>query len=68
MNKRVSRIAANIPLFNHKLCPLSFIDVPEQAYIEGTLGGRDADGYRALPEPGHGGKGNCRTSAGLQKG
>jgi len=38
VNKRVSRIGANIPFFKHNLCPLSFIDVPEQAYIEGTLG------------------------------
>jgi len=38
VNKRVSRIGANIPLFTHNLCPLSFIDVPEHAYIEGTLG------------------------------
>jgi len=38
VNKRVSRIGANIPLLKHNLCPLAFIDVPEQAYIEGTLG------------------------------
>ncbi|MCF6291551.1 MAG: Fic family protein [Desulfobacterales bacterium] len=38
VNKRVSRLGANIPLFRHNLCPLSFIDVPEQAYIDGTLG------------------------------
>lgn len=38
VNKRVSRIGANIPLIKHNLCPLSFIDVPELAYIEGTLG------------------------------
>ena len=38
VNKRVSRISANIPLFKHNLCPLSFIDVPERSYIEGTLG------------------------------
>jgi len=38
VNKRVSRIGANIPLFKRNLCPLSFIDVPERAYIEGTLG------------------------------
>ena len=38
VNKRVSRIGANIPLFKHNLCPLSFIDVPEHAYIEGSLG------------------------------
>lgn len=38
VNKRVSRLAANIPLFQKNLCPLSFIDVPERAYILGTLG------------------------------
>jgi hypothetical protein len=37
-NKRVSRLGANIPLIRNNLCPLSFIDVPEQAYVEGTLG------------------------------
>lgn len=38
VNKRVSRLAANIPLAQQNLCPLSFIDVPERAYILGTLG------------------------------
>ena len=38
VNKRVSRLSANIPLIRHNLCPLSFIDVPVKAYIEGTLG------------------------------
>ena len=38
VNKRVSRLAANIPLIRHNLCPLSFIDVPERAYIEAMLG------------------------------
>jgi hypothetical protein len=37
MNKRVSRLAANIPFIREDLCPLSFIDVPERAYLEGTL-------------------------------
>ncbi len=37
VNKRVSRIGANVPLFKHNLCPLSFVDVPERAYVEGTL-------------------------------
>ena len=37
VNKRVSRLGANIPLIRNNLCPLSFIDVPEQAYIDGTL-------------------------------
>lgn len=36
-NKRTSRLAANIPLIKENLCPLSFVDVPEQAYSEGTL-------------------------------
>jgi Fic family protein len=38
VNKRVSRLAANIPLIRADLCPLSFVDVPERAYIAGTLG------------------------------
>lgn len=38
VNKRVSRLAANIPLVRQNLCPLSFIDLPEQAYLDGTLG------------------------------
>lgn len=38
VNKRVSRLGANIPLIRNNLCPLSFIDVPERAYIDGTLG------------------------------
>ena len=38
MNKRVSRLAANIPLMRHNLGPLSFIDMPAQAYVDGMLG------------------------------
>ncbi|MDO8314904.1 MAG: Fic family protein [Rugosibacter sp.] len=38
VNKRVARLAANIPLIKHNLCPLSFIDVPTEAYVEGLLG------------------------------
>lgn len=38
VNKRVSRLAANIPLIRHNLCPLSFIDVPAQAYVDAMLG------------------------------
>ena len=37
VNKRTSRLAANISLIKANLCPLSFIDVPERAYVEGTL-------------------------------
>jgi len=38
VNKRVSRLGANIPLIKHNLSPLSFVDVPERAYVDGTLG------------------------------
>ena len=38
VNKRVSRLGANIPLIKNRLCPLSFIDVPDRDYIEGNLG------------------------------
>jgi fido (protein-threonine AMPylation protein) len=37
VNKRASRLAANIPLVRHNLSPLSFIDVPAQAYVDGML-------------------------------
>lgn len=37
VNKRVSRLAANIPLIRRNLCPLSFLDVPDRAYIDGTV-------------------------------
>lgn len=38
VNKQISRRAANIPLIHHNLCPLSFIDVPQQSYVDGVLG------------------------------
>ena len=38
MNKRVSRLAANIPLIKRNLTPLSFADVPRQTYTEAVLG------------------------------
>jgi hypothetical protein len=38
VNKRVSRLGANLPLIRNNLCPLSFVDVPVQAYVDGTLG------------------------------
>ena len=38
VNKRVSRLAANIPLIQHNLCPLSFVDVPPAVYISAMLG------------------------------
>jgi fido (protein-threonine AMPylation protein) len=36
-NKRTARVAANIPLIDANLCPLTFVDVPEVEYIQGIL-------------------------------
>jgi len=38
VNKRVSRLAANLPLVRRNLCPLSFLGVPEPAYRRAMLG------------------------------
>ena len=38
VNKRVSRLAANIPLLKANLVPLSFEDVPRDLYTEAMLG------------------------------
>lgn len=38
VNKRVSRLAANIPFVRMNLSPLSFVDVPENDYLDGILG------------------------------
>jgi len=38
VNKRVSRLAANIPLNRHNLAPLSFTEVPNELYVQGLLG------------------------------
>jgi fido (protein-threonine AMPylation protein) len=38
VNKRVSRLAANIPLVRANVCPLSFVDVPQIDYTQGILG------------------------------
>lgn len=37
VNKRVSRLAANIPLIKLNLSPLSFVDVPKDIYTHGLL-------------------------------
>jgi Fic family protein len=37
VNKRVSRLAANISLNKRNLVPISFVDVPDSLYIKGTL-------------------------------
>jgi fido (protein-threonine AMPylation protein) len=38
INKRTSRLAANLLLFRANLCPLTFLDAPKQAYGRATLG------------------------------
>jgi hypothetical protein len=38
VNKRVSRLAANIPFVRQNLSPLSFIDVPQRTYFDALLG------------------------------
>lgn len=38
INKRTSRLAANIPLLKANVCPLTFLDVPEKAYSKAVLG------------------------------
>ncbi len=37
VNKRVSRLAANIPMVRQNLCPLSFVDVPRDDYTHAML-------------------------------
>ena len=37
VNKRVSRLCANIPLIQHNLCPLSFINVARDDYTNANL-------------------------------
>ncbi len=38
VNKRVSRLCTNIPLIKSNLCPLSFVGVPKETYVQGILG------------------------------
>src|SRR6185312_16749389 len=37
VNRRTSRLAANIPLIKSNLVPLSFVDVPDKLYIDGLI-------------------------------
>jgi Fic family protein len=38
VNKRVARLAANVPLIQANFCPLTFVSVSDEAYAEGLLG------------------------------
>ena len=48
VNKRVSRLGANISLIKNNLCPLTFLDVPERAYIDAQLGIYEMNRYELL--------------------
>lgn len=48
VNKRTSRLAANIPLIRHNLCPLSFIDVPQSAYVDAMIGVYELNRFELL--------------------
>src|SRR5205807_10078844 len=37
VNKRVSRLAANIPFIRQNLSPLSFVEVPKRIYVDAML-------------------------------
>ena len=37
VNKRVSRLAANIPMVRHNFCPLSFVDVDALEYVNALI-------------------------------
>lgn len=43
VNKRVSRMAANIPFIKKNLIPISFIEVPEDAYSKALVGFYERD-------------------------
>jgi len=50
VNKRVSRLAANIPLIRRNLCPLSFVDVAQDTYTEAMLGVYELNAVELLKE------------------
>lgn len=50
VNKRVSRLAANIPLNRHNLAPLSFTGVPQDLYVSGLLAVYEQNDVRLLKD------------------
>ena len=48
INKRTSRLAANLPLFRANLCPLTFIGLPENSYSAALLGVYESTRVEAL--------------------
>ncbi len=49
-NKRVSRLSANLPLFQRNLAPLSFVDVSESDYTDGMLAICELNDTRIMSE------------------
>jgi len=50
VNKRVSRLAANISLNKRNLAPLSFIDVPIELYTKGLMGVHELNNIALLKD------------------
>ena len=50
VNKRTSRLAANIPLMLNNLSPISFVEVPQRAYIDGIIGVYELNDTRLLQD------------------
>ncbi len=50
VNKRVSRLAANIPMIKSNLIPLSFTEVPDKIYTEAILGVYEQNQINLLKE------------------
>jgi len=50
VNKRVSRLAANIPLIRGNLVPVSFVDVPREFYAKAVLAVYEFEDHTLLKE------------------
>ena len=50
VNKRVSRLAANMPLIRGNLVPISFIDVPRELYTKAVLAVYELEDHGLLKE------------------
>jgi hypothetical protein len=48
VNKRTSRLAANISFIKGNLCPLSFVAVPNETYVEATIAVYEKQGIGLL--------------------
>ncbi|MBD1577171.1 hypothetical protein HC723_12080 [Vibrio sp. S11_S32] len=37
VNKRTARLSCNLPFIQENLCPLSFVDVPKEDYVQSLI-------------------------------